>query len=275
MPFLEYAKRDTILHKAHPITKIVLLLTFLVIASLYWDWKYLLPFLLATIILYIVAKVPRSWLKYNFAILLLSTPTTGWLAIFQTNPAMYKVYPHDFVNQSFFSYNLPIFGTVGLTYGSLLWLAGFVMKWTITLLAFSIFIYTTSPVEITHTIAQVERLVPLGYVVSVAMKFVPALQRIMSEIISIQSLRGWRSPGRNVFKYPKMLRPITQPFLSRVFLQVEEITMAAQMRGFGSGKVTLYRASKLTLAEIIVVIFSITLLILAIAGLLLYNIGLI
>jgi energy-coupling factor transporter transmembrane protein EcfT len=274
MPFLEYSKKNTFMHKAHPITKIMFLLTFLIIAGLYWDFRYLLPFLLTSITLYVAVKVPKSWIKYIVSILLISTPTTGWIALFQTNPSLYKVYPPEFVSQKIFTCNLPLVGTIGLTCGSLLWLCGFVIKWAITLLVVSIFTYTTSPIEIAHLFAQIKSLVPLSYVFMVTMRFIPTLQRILGEVISIQSLRGWSSPGRNVSKYPRMLKPIMQPFVARTFLQVEEVSIAAQMRGFGSGKVTMYRANKLTFAEIIILLIFTSTLILAITGLLLYNIGL-
>jgi len=276
MAFLEYRKRDTLIHNLHPISKVTIFLALIVIVGLYWDFKYLLLTCIVSAILYFLAKVPRSWLKPIITILLVSLPLQLWLAVLQTNPELYVVYPREVVATEVFVINLGFLGRVGITYGNMLWLLGWVLKWIAILFAVSVFTYSTSPLEIAHLMLLLRLPQLLTYTYIVAMRFIPYLQRVYREIMSIQRLRGWKRPSKiNVKKWFESLPPIMKPFLSRTFLLSEEVSTAAQMRAFGSGKITPLIEHRIPLRDLIISALSMIAMVLAIIALVIYKVGLI
>jgi energy-coupling factor transporter transmembrane protein EcfT len=111
--WLEYGARDTVVHRLHPLTKLVMLGTMLLLTGLYFDMRYLLVVGAVALILDRLAKVPNAWFKPLGAIFIALIPFT-LIGIFgQVNPDLFKVYPRSLVSITLIVLNLGRSGVTG------------------------------------------------------------------------------------------------------------------------------------------------------------------
>lgn len=275
MAFLEYVKRDTFFHNLHPLAKIVFFITIVILAGIWWDPRFLIPLLTLVACLYVVIRIPTSWLRPILAVITVTIPTVMWLSLFQVRPELYRVYPQDFVAREVFILEIPFLGRSGFTYGSIMWFLGWQLRTATTLLAVAIFTYSTSPAEISHLAIKLKSPYSLVYIYTITMRFIPYMSRILNEVVSVQKLRAWEPPGRNPFKFFRNIPPIARPFIARSFYLTDDVTMAAQIRAFGSGKITTLVEMKIDLRSFSLIVVCVIAIVVSVVGLFVNNLGLI
>jgi energy-coupling factor transport system permease protein len=256
--WLEYEERDTPLHSLHPFSKLVLTISGAFLAGIWWDPRYLAPLLLVGLGLVFTARVPRNWFKPLVALCVAVVPTTVIKGVFQTNPELFDVYPTAFAATEIATFQLPVFGSAGLTYGSVLWMVGFVTKLVVMALFVYTFIYTTRLSDLTQSLNQYFPY-QVSYVIMVGLKFVPYMIRRFRTIHESQKLRGLTFATRNPLKLAKTAFAIVRPLFRMILETIEEVTAASQIRAFGSRHATTqvrelpFRRSDKTLVSICVV----------------------
>jgi len=235
--WLEYEERDTVLHSLHPFSKLVLTVSGAFLSGIWWDPRYLAPLLIVALGLVLMARVPRNWFKPLGALSVAVVPTTVIKGVFQTNPELFDVYPTAFVATEIATVHLPVFGSAGLTYGSVLWMFGFITKLVVMALFVYTFIYTTRLSDLTQWLNQYFPY-QVSYVIMVGLKFVPYMIRRFRTIHESQKLRGLTFATRNPFTLAKTAFAIVRPLFRMILGTIEEITAASQIRAFGSGHAT-------------------------------------
>jgi len=271
MPVIfEYVPRDTIVHRLNPLTKLIIIVSFFVVVSLYWDIRYLAVVALVASILYIVSKTPTSWL-------LLSIPFAAYrfleamiLGVSLADPRYYRVIPPELAGKVLLQ-----LGPLTLTYGGFVWALADIFKIVLTMMLTFMFIYTTSLNDLIKSFASLKAPPQLLYVIVVALRFVPDLIREMNLTTLAQTLRGWKLETRNPVKLAKMSAPIVNPFTRRLVGYVDTVTLTAQVRGFGAGKVKYPWKLELRLADFVAIAVSIVATALALYLMVVYKVGLI
>jgi energy-coupling factor transporter transmembrane protein EcfT len=245
------------------------------VTGLWWDPRYL-AFLLPPLLLFIyLSKIPLRW----FWVVLLAVVTglypVAVTALGQTDPGIYKVLDPAWASTPLLVTTLPIFGTVGLTPGGLMWLLAVEIR-TILMASYAfVFIYTTSMAEVTDTLLALKVPNPVVFVIAIVYRLIPDLSRVVENILSAQRLRGWKLMHWNPVKMIQRAVPLMNPLMRRVAIMVEQITLATQVRGFGAGKPTPTQEIRLKAADYVVVLFGAVLFIGAIVGIIIGNYGLI
>src|SRR5271157_911503 len=175
----------------HPLVKVVLIGTLLILSGLYWDLRYMAILGLIGFVLVRLSKIPLGWFKVLTAILVAFIPFTLIGVFGQTNPALFKVYPQSLVSISLGTVSLGPLGTYGITMGGVLWGIASDVRIGIILLFTYTFIYTTSFNEVLGMLGNTRFPKELLFVMMVAYRFVPEMIRQMSVITTALRLRGW------------------------------------------------------------------------------------
>ena len=82
-PMLEYVYKDTLMHRMHPIPKMILLATLTLLAQFYFDPVFIIPILILVIILAKpVSRIPNSWLLPMYIFGLMSVLERSYNAFF-------------------------------------------------------------------------------------------------------------------------------------------------------------------------------------------------
>jgi energy-coupling factor transporter transmembrane protein EcfT len=244
--WLEYESRDTFLHKGlQPLTKIIIVFGILVISGFWWDPRYLLGLALPLVVLVYVSKIPLYWFRVVLLAVVTALYPVSITALGQTDPGIYKVLDPAWATTPLLVYDFPIAGRLGITPGGLVWLAAVEIRTILMASYVFVFIYTTSLAQVTDTLLALRVPGPVVFVIAIVYRLIPDLSRVVENILSAQRLRGWRLAHWNPVKVVRRAIPLMNPLMRRVAIMVEQITLATQVRGFGSGRPTPTRSIEL------------------------------
>lgn len=273
--WLEYTPGNTIIHRMHPLVKIILLGSLLLLSGLYWDLRYMAILGLIGLILVRLAKIPLSWFKVLSVILVAFIPFTLIGVLGQTNPALFKVYPQSLVSITFAKISFGALGTYGITVGGLLWGAATILRIGIILLFTYTFIYTTSFNEVLGLLGNTRFPKELLFVMMVAYRFVPEMIRQMQVITTALRLRGWELRSRNPMVIIERTVPLIKSLLGLTLVTIDEVTLATRIRVFGKEKITVLGYSNTNASQNAFIVANIVVVGLALYFLAVYNVGLI
>ena len=273
--WLEYTPGDTVIHRMHPLVKIVLIVTLLALSGFYWDLRYMAIVGIAALILVKLAKIPLYWFKVLVAILIAFIPFTLIGVLGQTNPALFKVYPQSFVSITFAKISLGALGNYGITMGGIVWGIASVIRIGIVLLLTYTFIYTTSFNEVLGLLGNTRFPKELLFVMMVAYRFVPEMIRQMTVITTALRLRGWELRSRNPRVIVERTVPLIKSLLGLTLVTIDEVTLATRIRVFGKERITILGYRGTTPVQKVFVIAILAVFGFAMYMLAVYNVGLI
>lgn len=238
--FLQYEDRGTRFHRLHPTTKVVVFLSSALLASLWWDVRYVAALLAVEMVALTISKVPRAWMKGVGVVVILSLPVMLPTAVLTTNPAVFHVLPQSFVSIPIFIFvpasSSPTGLPIGFTGGNVYWMFAFELRLLTILFAAMLFVYTTSSSELVEWLLRRGIPYAVGYVVMVTLKFIPILIEDTKRIIWAQRLRGWEVKSRNPVNVIRQLAPIAIPITDRVLRLIDDTELSAVSRAFGFTK---------------------------------------
>lgn len=273
-----YREGATFLHKGlHPLTKMVVFFLVVFIAGLWLDVRFIAPLLIVGLILAYIAKVPAKLFLFIIVALGLTWFPTLRSTVAQSRPEYFKVLDPTWASTGILTIDVPFLGLdrLGLTYGSLYWLAGRVCRFAGVVTWAIVLLYTTSISEITSTLYGLKVPTPIVFVIQITYRFIPYMATTINQIQSAQKLRGWHLKTANIVKLFKRSVPLANPLMRRTAMIVEQVTTATQIRGFGSGAVTPLR--DLTLSPLDKLVIAVTCIgfVAALIGLIFFKVGLI
>lgn len=236
---LAYVPGDSLVHRMHPLTKLIWLMGALVLSL------FLGPggLAVAVIGLILLARYCRVW-----------KPSLGYYRFLAVFAVFVLVLSLLFTREG-----TPLWP--GLS-GRLGWL----LAWTDTGLrsglvtglrmlfvagVFPVFLGTTQPRDIVTTL--VEQLhVPYDYafMFTSALRFIPTLIEEMEAISQAQKARGFRMRGRGPIARVRAYAPVAVPLVLSSLSRAERMAVAMETRGYGSGTRTYYYQSSLTKEDI-------------------------
>lgn len=272
--WLEYESRETYLHrKIHPLAKMAILLSILIVSGFWWDPRYLIALASPLVVLIYVSKIPLTW----FRVVLLAMVTAAYpvtlAALGQTDPGIYKVLDPKWATTPLLVYKFPIAGTLGITPGGMLWMAAVEIRTMLMASYMFVFIYTTSMAEVTDTLLALKVPNPIVFVIAIVYRLIPDLSRVVENILSAQRLRGWKLAHWNPIKMIQRAVPLMNPLMRRVAIMVEQITLATQVRGFGAGRPTPTQEIRLNGIDYVIIALGVVLLLFCLVGMFAWKLG--
>jgi energy-coupling factor transporter transmembrane protein EcfT len=261
----------------HTLTKMVVFLTVTILAGLWLDARYLAPLLLLGLAFNYVAKTPKKWFLVMLTALALTMLPTLRSTVGQADPEYYKVLDPVWAATNVATINTRILGlgTLGFTYGSLMWLAGRLLRFATVVTWALLFISTTPMFDIANTLYALKVPQPIVFVLQMTYRFIPYMATVMNQIQDAQKLRGWNLRTWNIAKLFRRSIPLANPIIRRAAMVVDQVTIATQIRGFGSGQITPLQDLTLQLRDKIIIILTLLFFVTSILALIFFRAGMI
>ena len=271
---MEYVYKDTLMHRMHPIPKMILLAVLTLLAQFYFDPVFIIPILILMIILAKpISKIPNTWLLPMYVFGIMSVLERGYNAVFISSAGYYRVYPSEWMTTVLlYIANIPVLGEAKVTIGGLFWLASMGLKYFVGLFAVSIFLYTTDPSDLMQYLASKKVSKNALFIIFAGFNFFPILLRYTRTILNAQQLRGVEL-SKNPIKAISTLAQVFHPLVIRVTVLADILTLSASIRGFGSGQYSYLREIKLSSSEKILGAVAIAFFVVMLTGLALLNWG--
>lgn len=216
-----HIKRDSVIHRLNPLTKLILVLTLILLAFL-TPWYWIAPFLFGFVIipLSFIAKVAR---EFSFTATRLILPAAGFLFIMQ---ALFQPVGKEIIFQFYF---------LDATQESILFAFRSAMRITVMVSAFTIFLLTTHPSELMSDLTRRGLPGQFAYVIISTLQILPQMQAKAQTIIAAQRSRGLDTES-TFLKRAGAVLPLVSPLVFGSLVEVEERAIAIEARGFTSKK---------------------------------------
>lgn len=224
---LNYLPRESVIHNLTGTSKLMFFLLFTFAGMLTYDTRVLVFLLLVSVICFFLSKLKfkevRFMMTFTLVFLLLNN-----LFIFLFNPdqgtAIYGT-RHVLFH---------IFWRYDVTSEQLFYMLNISLKYFISLPVAILFISCTDPSEFASSLNSIGISYKVGYSVSLALRYIPDIQRDYHNISTAQQARGVEL-GKNVsfFKRLKNSVSILLPLIMQSLSRIDVISNAMQLRGFG------------------------------------------
>ncbi len=262
---LNYIPRDSFIHSLSGTTKLIIFLTFSILCGLSFDTRVLLVLLALSITGFKLSKIKLSeirlmssflvvFLTLNFLLLFLFDPEYG-TQMYGTRTVLFHIAGRYYVTaeQLFYQFNVSLKYVIGFPIAIL-------------------FISTTNPSEFAASLSSIGVPYRVSYSVSLALRYIPDIQKDYHEIAQSQEARGV-ALGKDVKLVEriknsiKILMPLVLTSLGRI----DQISNSMQLRSFGKNrKRTWYVKKKMSKADYAMVAFCV---VLFVVGLIITNQG--
>lgn len=253
---LSYIKRDSLVHELTGRTKLLFFIAWSVAAMVTYDTRVLTCMLLFSIVIFKISKVRVRDISF----------VLGLAAIFllMNNLFVYLFSPEYGVG--LYESRTVLFTIAGpytITAQQLFYHLNMTMKVICVVPVALLFIACTDPSEFAASLASIGVSYRIGYAVSLALRYIPDVQREYHNISQAQQARGIDLSGKDkLFTRMKNSVAILLPLVLSSLNRIETVSNAMELRGFGRNKKrTWYTLRKMQKNDWIVVAFVVAILI--------------
>jgi energy-coupling factor transport system permease protein len=220
-----YAEGESVVHRAHPLTKGALTLSAIALAFVLPTWPWVLGEAVALSLLAVVlslqmasAGILRRLVAVAAVILV---PITLLLLAVQgfANPANRTVA---------FALGPVVYYREGLAIAALA-----ALRITCLVIATFLFSFTTKPADITEALLQRGLSARMGYVLLSALQIIPQTLEMANRIREAQRARGLETEG-SLLRRSRAYLPLMLPLVLSSLVATTERAMALEVRGFGT-----------------------------------------
>lgn len=247
---LNYIPKDSFIHSLSGTTKLIIFMTFSILCGLTFDIRILLLLLALSIAGFALSRIKLSEIKVmstflivfivlNFILLFLFDPEHG-PEIYGSRTVLFHLFGNHYVTKEQMFYQLNV---------SLKYIIGFPIA--------VLFVSTTNPSEFAASLSAVGIPYKVSYSVSLALRYIPDIQKDYSEIAQSQEARGV-ALGKDVrfteriANSIKIMLPLVLTSLDRI----DAVSNSMQLRSFGKkNKRTWYVKKNMTAADYAVIGF--------------------
>ncbi|MHA6530365.1 energy-coupling factor transporter transmembrane component T family protein [Paenibacillus sp. BAC0078] len=245
---LTFTKQDSPVHRLTGATKLIVFTVWSVSAMVTYDTRCLLVMLLISLAIFRISRV--RFQDYAFVLyFILFFFLLNHLAIFIFSPLEgTRIYGarHDLLHLG---------GRYTLTAEQLFYQFNIALKYAVVIPMALLFLLTTDPSEFAASLNRVGVNYKIAYSVSLALRYIPDIQRDYENISFSAQARGIDISRKE--KLPRRLKNIVSilmPLILSSIERIEKISTAMELRGFGSNrKRTWYSARPFTRNDYVVV----------------------
>lgn len=214
-----YAKRNSVLHRLNPLTKLTLVFGLILISffSPYY-WTPHLLFLFAILPLSVAGKIHQNFFQAFFRLIL---PASGFLFLMQ---AFFQPIGEKTIFQFWF---------LDITDESLMFAFRNATRIGLMVSSFTIFLLTTHPSKLMSDLTRRGLPGQFAYVIISTLQILPQMQAKAQTIIAAQRARGLDTES-SFLRRAGSLFPLVGPLVFGSLVEVEERAIAIEARGFTS-----------------------------------------
>ena len=254
-----YIERDSPIHRLTGASKLVGLLMWSLAAMTAFHTPLLVILTFAAFLLFRISRIKLKeisfMLKFTFVFMILNN-----LLIFLFSPQhAVSIYGTKTVL-------FEIAGPYVVTAEQLFYHLNVALKYTCTIPVVLLFVSTTNPSEFAASLNRIGVSYLISYAVSIALRYIPDIQREYYDISQSQQARGIEmSKKAKFFQRLKNISAILVPLILSSLERIDTISNAMELRGFGKGKKrTWYNARPFSVGDIIAMVVSIGLFVLSV-----------
>ncbi len=257
---LGYSDIKSPIHKLSGATKLICLILWALASMLTYDTRILAFMVVGGIVIFKISKVDFKSIQFIFNLIII------FLLI--NNVAIFIFSPYEGVN--IYKTRTDLFHIVGnytMTAEQLFYHLNITLKYFSIIPIALLFIVATNPSEFAASLNKIGVNYKIAYSVSIALRYIPDVQRDYREISFAQQARGLEmSKKENIFKRIKNAAAILMPLVFSSLERIETISSAMELRAFGNKKKrTWYSARPFTKNDYIAIAFVAILFVISIA----------
>lgn len=224
---LTYTNLDSPIHRLTGVTKLIFFIFWSVTAMITYDTRSLLAMFLFSLVIFKISKV--RFRDFSFVLyLILFFLLLNHLAIFAFSPTEgVRIYGtrHDLFH---------IAGPYTVTAEQLFYQFNITLKYFTVIPMALLFLLTTDPSEFAASLNRIGVSYKIAYAVSIAMRYIPDIQRDFQNISFAAQARGIDLSGKEKLrKRVKNVFAILTPLIFTSLERIETISAAMELRGFG------------------------------------------
>ena len=256
-----YIARKSPIHDLTGATKLVCLILWTFATMMTYDTRILIVLPVIAFILFGVSKIKLSDVSFMIGFTLVFMVLNNIL-VFLFSPE-HGVGLYGTCHQI-----MPLWGGKYLTYEQLWYHLNLVLKYLSSIPIILLFVCTTQPSEFAASLNKIGVKYSIAYSVSLALRYIPDIQKEYTEISKAQQARGIEMSSKvSLVKRLKAASSILIPLIIMSMDRIETISNAMELRGFGKNKKrTWYMARPFTKWDIISMVFCAVLLVLSIVS---------
>ena len=227
---LSYIKKDSPIHKLTGATKLICFLLWTIAAMITYDTRVLIGLFIAGIIVFKISKIKFedvSFILYFILFFLLLNA----LLIFVFSP---------YQGVEIYGSRTDLFHLIGpytVTKEQLFYELNVILKYFATIPMALLFILTTDPSEFAASLNKIGVSYKVAYTVSIAVRYIPDVQRDYKDISFAQQTRGIDlSSKEKLSKRIKNSAAILMPLIFSSLERIDKISLAMELRAFGNNK---------------------------------------
>ena len=253
---LSYIKRDSLVHELTGRTKLIFFIAWSVGAMVTYDTRVLICMLLFSIVIFKLSRIKIRDISFVLglaAVFLLMNNLFVYLFSPEYGVGLYESRTLLFT----------IAGPYTITLQQLFYHFNMTMKVVCVVPIALLFIACTDPSEFASSLASIGVSYRIGYSVSLALRYIPDVQREYHNISQAQQARGIDLSGKDkLFTRMKNSVAILLPLVLSSLNRIETVSNAMELRGFGRNKKrTWYNLRKMQRTDWIVVALVLAILI--------------
>ena len=226
-----YINRESVIRRMSVATKLIVLILWSLAAMTSFDTRFLALLPILAFILFGLSKIRFSdvkfllWFTFVFMVLnnlliYIFSPEHG-VTIYGSRTIIFEGY-----------------GRWTLTAEQLFYHLNVVLKYLATIPVVILFVSTTDPSEFASSLSKIGINYKVAYSVSLALRYIPDIQREFHDIMISQQARGLEmaSKKQNIIKRLKNASAMLFPLIISSMDRIEVIANAMELRGFGKHK---------------------------------------
>ncbi|MEK4247464.1 energy-coupling factor transporter transmembrane component T [Psychrobacillus sp. FSL K6-2684] len=227
---LSYLDRDSIIHRLTGSTKLICFLLWSTAAMLTYDTRVLMVLLLGSFILFYVSDIKLKDISF----------VLGFILVFLllNNIAIFLFAPQH--GTTIYGTSHPITGSLGrysLTQEQLFYQLNITLKYFAVIPPALLFLVTTHPSEFAASLNRIGVSYRLAYSVSIALRYIPDIQRDFKTISRSKQARGVdMSRNERLYTRIKNAGSIIMPLIFSSLERIETVSNTMDLRGFGKFK---------------------------------------
>lgn len=244
---VEYIAKDSLVHQMNTLTKLVWALLVMTGGLLFSDYRYLVTLFGSVLLVAVVARVLKDLL-----------PVIAGLSVFALILMLLQMLLFNEGEKIFFL--IPVINVLPVTDQGLF--SGLAMSFRMLTLVFSFLVVMTTTQTRDIILTLVEKIkVPYDYafMFMTALRFVPTFMGEVKKITEAQQARGFALEGWNPIKKIKAYAPVAVPLVLISLNKAENLAMAMETRGYGSGPRTYLREPKMHMLDYVLMVVMVLL----------------
>lgn len=227
---LSYIKKDSPIHRLTGATKLICFLLWTIAAMITYDTRVLLGLFIVGIVVFKMSKIEFKevsfviyfilfFLLLNALLIFIFAPYQGVEIYGSRTDLLHLIGPYTITKEQIF-YELNV-----------------VLKYFATIPMALLFILTTDPSEFAASLNKLGVSYKAAYTVSIALRYIPDVQRDYKDISFAQQARGIDlSKKEKLSKRIKNSAAILMPLIFSSLERIDKISLAMELRAFGNNK---------------------------------------